>query len=113
MVVEEEVQETRTVRMVRCDRCVKQIRDTYDRRHMEVVTFSYVKASEDGSRSVAQRGKYHLCEQCSFELQYAFDENRKHWREKAGVTSEEQAALLQDLYPMPKRHGRALRRRKV
>lgn len=112
MIVDEEIQETRLVRMIRCDRCVKQIRDGYDRRHMEIVTFYYVKASDDGSKGVAMRGKYHLCEQCSFELQYAFDENRKHWKDRAGVTAEEQDSLLKGLYPLPKRHGRSLRRRK-
>lgn len=133
MVVEEEVQETRTVKVLRCDKCCRSMRDKYDREHMSVITLNGLELGADGKKAVVRRGLYHLCCECAFSLEYEFDENRKHskergkeadrradvamtfdtpWQEEKGrrpareqryVTGEEQATLLSGLYPRRKR----------
>lgn len=100
MVVEEEVTETRLARVIRCDKCLKAIKDNYDKQHMEIVTFNAITTTADGKPKVAARGKYHLCCDCAFSMQWDFDENRKHWKERCGVTNEEQETLLAGLFPI-------------
>lgn len=104
MIVDEEVQETRVVRMIRCDKCLKAIRDSYDREHMGVATLNGFVRQEDKGR-IVQKGRYHLCCECVFSMQYEFDENRKHWKEKCCVTNEEQSALFDGLFPAPQKKG--------
>lgn len=100
MIVEEEVQHTALEKVIRCDKCLKAIRDTYDRSHMCVVVLNGYERTADGKGKVVTKGRYHLCSECAFSMQYEYDENRKNWKDKCCVTAEEQSALLTDLFPL-------------
>lgn len=97
MVTQEQVARYVTRNVVRCDKCCRKL-DGVERQSMKVLVFNTLV---HGTTKVKQE-KYHLCEQCGFDMQYDMDSRRERVR-MGGVTEAEQEFLLKDLFSKKRR----------
>lgn len=86
----------------KCDLCMRVMRGEKD---MTRIALRHFLGGGDGGKPVTRVTQWHLCWRCAFDLEDRMETMRR--TQGAGVSLEEQAALLRDLdEPKKRRFGR-------